>query len=328
MGDLISCSDIDQQYYGKSIAVLGATGFIGRWVARRLSKAKAKLWLVVRDLSSAKDIFHQYEIEGKTIPLDLLDIKKVDEFFRLARPSATFNLTGYGIDRSETDQILSRRINSELLGILCSVIANYRSHGWLGMDLIHAGSILEYGPIGGNLSEGSIPRPDTMYGKTKLAGTLRLEQCCDLSEVKGIVARLFTVYGPGEHQGRLLPTLINAKITGKKIPLTHGYQKRDFTYVEDVAEGLLRLGLNQLGNFQVVNLATGKLLQVREFITIAAQVLGLAEEQLGFGDLQVQTEELIHDPISLDRLEGLVGWKPTSSLPEGLMKTLRFMEFK
>jgi nucleoside-diphosphate-sugar epimerase len=326
MGDLNSDSVIDQKYSGKSIVVLGASGFIGRWVARRLSQAKARLWLVVRDPTSAGKIFQQFVIEGQIIPLDLSDFAKVEEFFRIAQPAATFNLAGYGIDRNEKNPVLSQKINSELVGNLCSIIANHRSVDWPGQDLIHTGSILEYGPIGGNLLEDSIPRPDTLYGKTKLTGTLQLKQWCDRSGVKGIAARLFTVYGYGEHPGRLLPTLLEAKKTGEKISLTHGRQKRDFTYVEDVVEGLLRLGLTQNNDIPVVNLATGKLSQVREFVQSAAQILELREGQLGFGALPVQTEELIHDPICLDLLEGLLNWKPTTSLSEGLLKTLNFIE--
>lgn len=326
MGNFNSDFLIDQQYSGKNIVVLGASGFIGRWVARRLSQAKARLWLGVRDPTQAKKIFHQYGIKGQIIQLDLVDCSNVDDFFRVAKPAVTFNLAGYGIDRNEKDPVLSQKINSELVGTLCSIIAKHRSIDWPGMSFVHAGSILEYGPIEGNLSEDSIPRPNTVYGKTKLAGTLQIKQWCDPNGVKGIVARLFTVYGPGEHPGRLLPTLLEAKTTGNKIPLTHGHQKRDFTYVEDVVDGLIRLGLTQNNIHTVVNLATGQLTQVREFVTIAAQVIGLAVDQLEFGTLPIQTEELIHDPISLGRLESLLGWKPSTTIKEGLMKTFIFKE--
>ena len=81
--------------------------------------------------------------------------------------------------------------------------------------------------------------------------------------MRAVTARLFTVYGPGEHCGRLLPSLIEAARAEKPLELTAGTQLRDLTYVEDVAEGLLRLGLAQAEPGSVVNLATGHLTMVR-----------------------------------------------------------------
>ena len=125
---------------------------------------------------------------------------------------------------------------------------------------------------------------------------------CGSAGLQALVARLFTVYGPGEHEGRLLPTLLNAARTGQPAELTNGLQQRDFIYVEDVAEGLLRLGLSCGTPGEVVNLATGHLTTVRECAETAARVLSLSAERLRFGTLPTRAEEMQHDPVTLDRL--------------------------
>ena len=90
-------------------------------------------------------------------------------------------------------------MNAELVGEICEAAARTATR------IVHTGSALEYGNIGGNLAEDASPRPDTFYGCTKLQGTLNLVKTCRRSGVRGISVRLFTVYGPGEHETRLLP---------------------------------------------------------------------------------------------------------------------------
>ena len=114
--------------------------------------------------------------------------------------------------------------------------------------------------------------------------------------LRGVTARLFTVYGPGETPERLLPSLIQAAKAGRPQRLTSGHQKRDFTYVEDAAEGLLRLGQSSAEPGAVINLATGRLTPVRGLVRIAADVLNIPAENLEFGALSDRPEEMSHSP--------------------------------
>ncbi|NIP76477.1 MAG: NAD-dependent epimerase/dehydratase family protein, partial [Xanthomonadales bacterium] len=75
------------------------------------------------------------------------------------------------------------------------------------------------------MAEDSVPNPTTLYGRSKLAGTLQFRRACQRTGLRGLTARLFTVYGPGEHPGRLLPSLIEAAETDEPLELTAGLQK-------------------------------------------------------------------------------------------------------
>jgi nucleoside-diphosphate-sugar epimerase len=135
---------------------------------------------------------------------------------------------------------------------------------------------------------------------------------------------LFTVYGTGEHAGRLLPSLLAKARLGGTLPLTQGDQHRDFTYVADVADGLLRLGALPRPSFGVVNLATGVLASVRTFAECAAELLGLKREQLQFGVLPYAQEDMQQGPADMDLLRQLVGWVPPCSIQEGIRQTIEF----
>ena len=314
-------------YRGVTVLVLGASGFIGRWVARELSKRGADLHLVVRDEKISRSMFAAYEIYGEVIEMDLRESGSSCELFGKVRPSITFNLAGYGVDSSERDQKITYQINSDLPKSICSAVAKMTDTQWTGQDLVHAGSALEYGIAQGNLSEDTIPNPTTSYGQAKLSGTRELARCCEENGIKGVTARLFTVFGPGEHDGRLLPALLEAADLQDAVSLTSGVQERDFTYVEDVAEGLLRLGLTtEAKPGEVVNLATGQLTSVRNFAEAAAGILGISEDRMDFGAKPTRTEEMKHAPVSIERLRELTSWVPATTVEEGIGQTVRFLQ--
>jgi nucleoside-diphosphate-sugar epimerase len=316
-------NDYQSKYAGVKVIVLGASGFLGRWVARLLCASGAQLCLVVRDAPSAQAIFAEYAIEGEVHVQDLRDAAQLQQLYQRYRPAITFNLAGYGVDQRERDETLAYQINATLITTLCQAIATVQDSQWPRQALVHVGSGLEYGPIGGTLAESSVARPNSLYGQSKLAGTLALAEHCQQQQIKGITARVFTVYGPGEPTTRLLPSLQKTLQTGEPVPMTMGLHQRDFSYVEDVAEGLLRLGLAPALPGEIINFATGRLVTIREFALTAAQVLGIPQERLAFGALPTRPEEMAHEPVTLQRLQSLIGWTPPTTIAVGVQKAMQ-----
>ena len=237
------------------------------------------------------------------------------------RPAIAFNLIGYGVDPSERDPSLAEALNDRFVGSLGELLVDYREPGWDGQALVHVGSALEYGAAGGDLDETTVPAPTTLYGRTKLAGTRRLADIAAERGLPALTARLFTVYGPGERKGRLLPSLLAAAVSDHSLALTEGRQRRDFTYVGDVADGLLKLALSDAEPGKIVNLATGRLTEVREFAQIAARILGIPPDRLRFGQQPSRPEEMTHDPVTLERLLRYTGWRPGTRVDDGITLT-------
>ncbi|HEY0305632.1 MAG TPA: NAD(P)-dependent oxidoreductase [Longimicrobiales bacterium] len=300
-------------YRGDRVLVLGATGFIGRHVAEALAVVNADIVISGPTAEAVNAVAPASKAER--LACDVLSPDDVAELLQRVRPAFIFNLAGYGVRPTERDPVLAQRINAELPGQLAELAAA------LGATLIHTGSALEYGTAAGDLNETTACTPTTLYGQTKLAGTnaIRIHSLCTGSTA--VTARLFTVYGPGEIPGRLLPALIEVAKTRKPLPLTDGKQQRDFTYVGDVVEGLLRLGKSKPHPGSVVNLATGRLATVRRFVESAARVLDIDPHLLAFGELPTRAEEMAHDPVSIRRLRELTGGVPTTSIEDGVRKT-------
>jgi nucleoside-diphosphate-sugar epimerase len=310
-------------YAGARALVLGAGGFVGRWVAGALAREGAELALAVRDTRAARRVLAAHDVGGDLREVDLARTGEAAELVRATRPSIVFDLAGYGVDREEQDERLAQRLNTDLVAEIAEAFEP--DPGWRGQAIVHAGSALEFGTVATDLAEPWHCEPTTDYGRTKLAGARALAETSRRRGFRALTARLFTVYGAGEHAGRLLPTLIEASRHSNEIPLTAGAQRRDFTYVGDVAEGLLRLGLVER-DFEprALNLATGRLTSVREFVEIAARALGIADRRLRFGALPTRPEEMSHEPASIAALRELVGWSPATSIDAGVRAALAF----
>jgi len=310
-------------YRGVDALVLGGGGFIGTWVAAALAHAGAKVTATARDVAAAHASLARHGARCEVRALDLAAAGAAARLLAQLRPAIVFNLAGYGVDPSERDESSAAALNTALVEELAESVRP--RDDWSGQALVHAGSALEFGAHDGDFADAWTCRPTTLYGRTKLAGSEALRDASRRRGVRALTARLFTVYGPGEHPGRLLPTLLRARANGDPIALSEGAQRRDFTYAAEVAHGLLRLGaLDDAVAERALNLATGRLASVREFIEIAADELGLARERLRFGALPTRAEEMSHAPTSVLALQSAVGWKPEFTIRQGLRAALAF----
>jgi nucleoside-diphosphate-sugar epimerase len=302
--------------------VAGASGFIGRWVAKLLSEQDADLWTVDKDEKRLSNVLETYSIEGKPIVVDLSKPNTFQELFKEIQPDIVFNLAGYGVSRLENDETAAWKINAELVETMAITIVKESKSNWKGLSFVHVGSGFEYGSIAGVITENIDPKPTTIYGKSKLAGTKKLQEVARLTGLRGVTARLFTVYGPGENPGRLLPSLLQAARTKEPLKLTKGEQQRDFTYVKDIATGLLKLGLLHDFPGQILNLATGKLTSVLDFVKCAQHLLGIPSSQLLFGSIPYREDEVWRNRADVSLLKAHVAWIPTYSILEGIQETI------
>ena len=309
-------------YDGVRALVLGATGFIGRRVTSALTARAAHVVAAGRDAHALDALRSEAVALIDVARCDVLRDDDVAHLIEETQPDIVFNLAGYGVDRSEVDEAIAHRINGELPLLLALQLERARARGSSEGRLVHVGSALEYGAARGDLSEDHTEEPTTWYGSSKLAGTMALAEHAQRAGVRALTARLFTVYGPGEHAGRLLPALLETARTGTPLALTAGTQRRDFTFVDDVADGLLRLGTSAATPGAVVNLATGRLESVRGFATRAARVLGIDASLLRFGSVPTRAHEMAHEPVTIARLRALTGWAPQTSIEEGVRRTI------
>ncbi len=304
--------------------VLGVSGFLGRSVARELVSREAEVIVQVRsttrlprDLAAAGLRAHE---------ADLSERGSARALVQAVQPDLVFNLVGYGVAKNERAEAGYERLNVELVAELAEALRASPSAS--GVRLIHVGSALEFGRAATSLDEREPCMPDTAYGRSKLRATTLLDDA-RLDGLAALTARAFTVFGLGERPGRLVPTLIAARGSSERIPLSDGFQQRDWIYVEDAARALVELGLcddeavrthRPPFDAPALNLASGRLHSVRAFVQLCAQHLGLEPQRLGFGDVPELAEELHHPEVPVARLQAALGWTPPPTPASGLAR--------
>jgi len=232
---------------------------------------------------------------------------------RLERP-IVFHLAA-AADRSTTAPAVLFDANIRLTADLVAACAQAGVGGF-----VYAGSCAEYGP-----APAGVPIPESAplaarepYGASKAAAGLWAQAVARQAGLGFAWARLFGLYGPGLRPPRLLPTIHAALRAGRPVDLTAGAQLRDWLYVADAADGLVRLGGFAAGGRQgAFNLCTGEARTTRDLATLFAQRMRADVGLLRFGALAERPNDqawLVGDPAAARAL----GWSTGTELTAGL----------
>lgn len=145
------------------------------------------------------------------------------------------------------------------------------------------------------------------------------------NQIRVINVTLEHMYGPGDSRSKFVENLIQ-EIAIERVPrvkLTHGHQKRDFVYVDDVANAFIKLieyGRTHEFTFKNFEVGTGESVQVRDFAQ-AIKDLSHSTSVLGFGDIAYRSDEIMDSKADISALAEL-GWGPMIGIHEGLSRIL------
>lgn len=290
----------------ETVLITGASGFVGGHLTRLCISRGYEAIAVVRPGRAAV-----VPAGARAVEVELYDEAVIASTVRAAKPTIIMHLAAYGVAPRDRDPLLMQRVNVDLGAALVRAAAE------CGAVVVSAGSNSEYAESIDvlHLDEGSSLDTRNLYGSSKAAGGLLALATATALRVPTRHMRVFNIYGPGEAPHRLLPSLIAQRDGSGRIPLSEGRQVRDYLHVEDVAAGLLvtadRLRSGALAGADVLNLCTGVGISIREFVTLAAQSLGIAPERLGFGDLPMRPDEIARLVGNPDRMKFDLGWTPT-----------------
>lgn len=245
------------------------------------------------------------------------------------------------LDTSQLHSLMTSVQASHLLHLAWNVSPALHSHSWEnlrwlrstlellesfvehgGRRAVMAGTCLEYDPGCGCCVEETTPlRPVSPYAICKTSLYEVFEMICQKSALSGAWARIFSLYGPHEHPGRLVSSVILSLLQGRKAKCTHGKQIRDFLHVQDVAAALVALLDSDVQG--AVNIASGIPVRVRDLASTIAAKLGV-EDMIDFGAVPVAGDEPHIRVADIGRLRDQVGWRPRFDLDSGLLQTINW----
>ena len=193
----------------------------------------------------------------------------------------------------------------------------------LGVPLIYPSSCEIYGDSKTPIKEDFPINPPNPYAASK-AAIDRL--CYTYHKCYGLdvkILRLFNPYGLNQQLNKIMPTFYFQAVRNK--PLTvygDGSDTRDYVYIKDIVEGLWLA--KKLPAGEVVNLATGRATTNLEVAQLIKRIVNSRSEII-FVDYPKAFGGIRHQVGSYEKAERLIGWKPQTSLEEGLEKTIEWL---
>jgi len=193
----------------------------------------------------------------------------------------------------------------------------------LGVPLIYPSSCEIYGDSKIPIKEDFPINPPNPYAASK-AAIDRL--CYTYYKCYGLdvkILRLFNPYGPNQQLNKIMPTFYFQAIRNK--PLTvygDGSDTRDYVYVEDIVKGLWLA--KKLPAGEVINLATGRATTNLEVAHLIKKIVD-SRSEIVFVKYPKAFGGIRHQVGSYEKAERLIGWKPQTSLEEGLKKTIEWL---
>jgi UDP-glucose 4-epimerase len=298
---------------GVRICVTGADGFIGARLVHLLLARGAEVSGLHRNPLLQRLRPHQ---KLSLQAFDLLDAEALTRSLKAFAPALVFHCAGL-VDWRQEPTLTAAMLQQNTLGA-ANVLEAARLSG--ASRVILFGSAGEYGAQQNPLAEGSAALPLDPYSASKLAATELALVYQRSFALPCTIVRPFMVYGIGEGPRRLLPSLFQRALAGGgEFPCSLGGQLRDFTYVDEVAEGALRLACCEESIGQVVNLGTGRATTVREVIEVACRISG-GKVAPRFGAMPYRPGEPMQLYADVQKLQSLSRWRPAISIEEGLTK--------
>jgi nucleoside-diphosphate-sugar epimerase len=310
-------------YNGKTILVTGGAGAIGSNLCRRLAELGAQV-IILDDLSSGvrwnvPSLPGILFVEG-----DILDEVKLKRVF-FERPQIVFHLAAFfanqnSVDHPERDLMVNGLGTLRLLEYSVFTGVERFVYASSGCSIYGSDSPL---PLREEFMSMHLSTP---YQITKMLGELYCNFFYNHYGLKVVKPRFFNSYGPGEVPGQyrnVIPNFIYWAMKGLPLPITgSGEETRDFTYVGDIVEGLLRAGVMESAVGQEFNLASGKETRIIDLANMINEATGNTAGIIFAQRRKWDTKSRLL--ASIDRARQLIGYEPRTSFEEGLKHTIEW----
>ena len=336
---------------GKTVLVTGSPGFIGaNLVLRLLREMSSGLVISLDNMNGYYDpALKEYRLRlineaAETavarhlfVKGSLADKDLVNQVFEAYRPAVVVNLAAqagvrYSIDHPDV------YIESNIIGFY-NILEACRHYPV--KHLVYASSSSVYGSnskIPYSI-EDKVDSPVSLYAATKKSNELMAHAYSKLYNIPTTGLRFFTVYGPAGRPDMAYFSFTNKLLSGEKIQIfNYGNCKRDFTYIDDIVEGIIRVitkpPVKQIANdglllppYKIYNIGNNTPENLLDFVDLLQQELVRAGVLPKDYDFQSRKELVTMQPgdvavtfADISELECDFGFKPKTSLREGLRK--------
>ena len=316
-------SDYLNAYAGKTVLVTGGAGAIGSNLCRTLATVAERVIILDNLVSSERwnvpSLKNVLFVEG-----DILDEVKIKRCF-FEKPDIVFHLAAFfanqnSIDHPENDLMVNGMGTLKLMEYAVLQGVERFVYASSGCSIYGSAAPL---PLKEEFMSMHLTTP---YQITKMLGELYGNFFWHHYDLPIVKARFFNSYGPGEVPGQyrnVIPNFIYWAMKGLPLPITGtGDETRDFTFVGDIVDGLMRSGTHPAAIGEEFNLASGRETKIRDLANMINEATG---NKAGIKWAQARkwdTKKRLR--ASVDKANSLIGYDPDTEFPDGLEVTVKW----
>jgi UDP-glucuronate 4-epimerase len=320
------------------VLITGAAGFIGYHMAQRLLAQDIEVYGIDNlndyyDVNLKQDRLTQLKEKPGFIfqRLDISDRQEVAELFKARSFDAVVHLAAQaGVRYSLLNP--HAYVDSNLIGFV-NILEGCRHHSIQHLVFASSSSVYGVNPKVPFSVNDNVDHPISLYAATKKANELMAYTYSHLYRIPCTGLRFFTVYGPWGRPDMAYFTFVKAIVEGMAIDVYNfGEMQRDFTYIDDIVEGIVRVlhhppaqssQPNQLHSapYKLYNIGNNNPVALLRFIEVIEEVLGKTAQK---NFLPIQPGDVPITYADVDDLMRDVGFRPDTSIEVGIA---RFVEW-
>lgn len=312
--------DVYSEYENKVVLITGGAGCVGSNLSRKISGLNAKKVIILDNLSSAYEWNIPKARNVSFVKGDILDDEMLKRVFK-EKPDYVFHLAAHfanqnSVDNPETDLMINGIGTLKVLQYahLSNVKRLVYSSSGCGVYGLDSKMPFEEHDISISLH--------TPYQVTKLLGELYTNYFHNLYDLPIANARFFNVFGPGEVPGRyrnVIPNFFYWAMNKRILPITgDGSETRDWTYVDDIINGLLAMGIKEEAVGEAINLGSGKEQKVIDMANMINKITG---NESGIVYMERRDWDVKNRLLSsIEKAKRLLDYKPQMKFEAGLKK--------
>lgn len=293
------------------ILITGAAGFIGANLTREALFRGNEVTALVSPTSNHWRLADLGDAV-KIVPCDITDAAVVKESLRTARPDYVYHCATYGGYRNQCDPQTTFRVNVSGTWNLIQACKEYSPK-----LLVSLGTSSEYGRKQQAMRETDTLAPESTYAATKACQALLLADAAR-GGLPTVTLRPFSVYGPWESPGRLMPTLLKAVGSGSEVKMVSSDAVHDFVYIDDLVSICLDVDASlEKASGQALNVGTGTQTSLGELVNVLESLTGKKVHAL-WNQMPAQTHDTTVWVADVARLRQVTGHTPQTTVRAGL----------
>lgn len=303
------------------ILITGGLGFIGHKVTKLL---QVDHQVTVYDSLTDYGILERRELDwlflerekgitGEIFTEDIRDRAKLSRVWSCTKPEVVIHLASFPRAKVvNSDPVMGSDV---MMTALMSMLTLCKEHGT--KRFVYVSSSMVYGDFSSGVTEYATCNPQGSYAIFKYAGELLVKDYCKKNGIEYTIIRPSAVYGPYDVEDRVVSKFLINAIRGLPIKVNGSSEVLDFTYVDDIAQGLFLAATSENAANETFNITRGEGHTLLDAAKLAINIT-VSTSEIIVGDKDALFPS--RGSLSIEKAKLLLGYKPRTDIAKGFVQ--------